>query len=157
MVSQTQSRLTVLTKTGGPGVGKSSTAECVAEYIKKPLYPITCGALGETITEIETRLSHHLSLARRWGCVVLLDEADLFLARRSKESYQRNSIVVHFLRVLDYYSGILIMTTNRVGTIDEGFISRIHLSLYCKSPTTMVLSGKHILKGWFQIRNSATR
>jgi SpoVK/Ycf46/Vps4 family AAA+-type ATPase len=104
----------------------------VAELIKKPLYPITCGALGETVTEIESRLNHHLALASRWDCVVLLDEADLFLARRSRESYERNSIVVLFLRILDYYSGILIMTTNRVGIIDEGFISRIHLSLYCK-------------------------
>lgn len=35
-----------------------------------------------------------------------------------------------FLRVLDYYSGILFLTTNRVGTIDEAFKSRIHISPY---------------------------
>lgn len=35
-----------------------------------------------------------------------------------------------FLRVLEYYNGILFLTTNRVGTIDEGFKSRIHVSLY---------------------------
>lgn len=35
-----------------------------------------------------------------------------------------------FLRVLEYYSGILFLTTNRVGAIDEAFKSRIHLSLY---------------------------
>lgn len=28
---------------GVPGVGKSSTAECVAEYTKRPLLSITCG------------------------------------------------------------------------------------------------------------------
>ncbi|KAK1256371.1 hypothetical protein MKX07_008630 [Trichoderma sp. CBMAI-0711] len=32
--------------------------------------------------------------------------------------------------VLEYYSGILFLTTNRVGTIDEAFKSRIHISLY---------------------------
>lgn len=31
---------------------------------------------------------------------------------------------------MDYYSGILFLTTNRVGTIDEAFKSRIHISLY---------------------------
>lgn len=35
-----------------------------------------------------------------------------------------------FLRVLEYYSGILFLTTNRVGTLDEAFKSRIHISLY---------------------------
>lgn len=34
-----------------------------------------------------------------------------------------------FLRVLEYYDGILILTTNRVGTFDEAFKSRIHLAL----------------------------
>jgi hypothetical protein len=37
---------------------------------------------------------------------------------------------VVFLRVLEYYNGILFLTTNRVGTIDEAFKSRIHVSLY---------------------------
>jgi hypothetical protein len=35
-----------------------------------------------------------------------------------------------FLRVLEYYAGILFLTTNRVGAFDEAFRSRIHLSLY---------------------------
>jgi hypothetical protein len=36
----------------------------------------------------------------------------------------------HFDRVLEYYNGILFLTTNRVGTLDEAFKSRVHLSLY---------------------------
>lgn len=35
-----------------------------------------------------------------------------------------------FLRVLEYYEGILFLTTNRVGDFDEAFISRIHMALY---------------------------
>jgi len=38
--------------------------------------------------------------------------------------------MVVFLRVLEYYSGILFLTTNRVGAFDEAFKSRIHISLY---------------------------
>jgi hypothetical protein len=34
------------------------------------------------------------------------------------------------LRILEYYNGILFLTTNRVGTLDEAFKSRIHMSLY---------------------------
>lgn len=61
---------------------------------------------------------------------MLLDEADVFLASRDKRDLQRNAIVSVFLRVLEYYSGILFLTTNKIGTFDEAFKSRIHLSLY---------------------------
>jgi hypothetical protein len=36
---------------------------------------------------------------------------------------------VVFLRALDYFQGILFLTTTRVGHFDEAFMSRIHLSL----------------------------
>lgn len=35
-----------------------------------------------------------------------------------------------FLRVLEYYAGILFLTTNRIGDFDEAFASRIHMSLH---------------------------
>ena len=38
-----------------------------------------------------------------------------------------------FLRVLEYYEGILFLTTNRVGSVDEAFKSRIHMALYYPS------------------------
>jgi hypothetical protein len=34
-----------------------------------------------------------------------------------------------FLRALDYFQGILFLTTNRVGQFDEAFMSRIHVSI----------------------------
>lgn len=43
---------------------------------------------------------------------------------------RRNSVVSVFLRVLEYYSGILFLTTNKVGHFDEAFKSRIHVALY---------------------------
>jgi hypothetical protein len=33
------------------------------------------------------------------------------------------------LRALDYFQGILFLTTNRVGHFDEAFMSRIHVSI----------------------------
>lgn len=115
---------------GAPGVGKTSTAECVADYTHRPLFPITCGDIGETAKEVEQNLEQNFSLAHRWGCVLLLDEADVFLQARDKEDMRRNSVVSVFLRVLEYYSGILFLTTNKVGHFDEAFKSRIHVSLY---------------------------
>ncbi|ROW02973.1 hypothetical protein VSDG_01791 [Cytospora chrysosperma] len=88
------------------------------------------GDIGYNPDEVESRLEKHFHLAQRWGCVMLLDEADVFLAKRTKEDMQRNALVSVFLRVLEYYKGILFLTTNRVGAFDEAFHSRIHLSLY---------------------------
>ncbi|KAL8758367.1 MAG: hypothetical protein Q9199_001542 [Rusavskia elegans] len=115
---------------GVPGVGKTSTAECVAAYTKRPLFPITCGDIGQTAPEVETNLEHIFRLARKWGCILLLDEADVFLAKRERDSIDRNALVTVFLRALEYYSGIPFLTTNHIGAFDEAFISRIHMSLY---------------------------
>ncbi|KAI2619431.1 P-loop containing nucleoside triphosphate hydrolase protein [Hypomontagnella submonticulosa] len=115
---------------GAPGVGKTSTAECVAAYTRRPLFPITCGDVGYQPNEVEKNLDRVFKLAHRWGCVLLLDEADVFLAKRNKEDIKRNGLVSIFLRTLEYYPGILFLTTNRVGAIDDAFRSRLHLTLY---------------------------
>ncbi|EFX00278.1 aaa family ATPase [Grosmannia clavigera kw1407] len=115
---------------GVPGVGKTATAEAVAQTSGKPLFVITCGDLGITPTAVEESLSGIFRLAHLWDCVLLLDEADIFLSKRDTSNLQRNALVSVFLRVLEYYSGILFLTTNRVGTLDEAFKSRIHVSLY---------------------------
>jgi hypothetical protein len=78
---------------GAPGVGKTSTAECVAESLEKPLYPITCGDLGVTAKAVEDTLSETFAKAEVWDCVLLLDEADVFLAQRTRTDLERNAIV----------------------------------------------------------------
>ncbi|ETS02788.1 hypothetical protein M419DRAFT_77290 [Trichoderma reesei RUT C-30] len=88
------------------------------------------GDLGTTAAEVEKALEVNFALANRWDCVLLLDEADVFLAERTKEDFKRNGLVAVFLRVMEYYAGILFLTTNRVGDFDEAFTSRIHVSLY---------------------------
>ncbi|KAK8030090.1 ATPase family AAA domain-containing protein 3B [Apiospora rasikravindrae] len=115
---------------GAPGVGKTSTAEGVAELFNRPLFQITCGDLGTTANEVEKTLDLNFTLANRWDCILLLDEADVFLAQRNKEDFKRNGLVAVFLRVLEYYAGVLFLTTNRIGDFDEAFTSRIHVSLY---------------------------
>ncbi|PYH43521.1 uncharacterized protein BP01DRAFT_402635, partial [Aspergillus saccharolyticus JOP 1030-1] len=98
---------------GVPGVGKTSTAETVAEYYNKPLLPITCGDLGLTPRDVERNLENCFQMAQAWECVLLLDEADVFLAERSADNVDRNALVSVFLRVLEYYEGVLFLTTNK--------------------------------------------
>lgn len=160
---------------GPPGTGKTLTAgkhclvansqrniltchaESVAEYTKRPLLSITAADLGDEPVELERKLLDTFRCAVSWDAVVLLDEADVYLERRSANDLKRNSIVssmshhtsrsnafsplcdeqpanskdfpLVFLRAFDYFQGILFLTTNRVGHFDEAFISRIHVSI----------------------------
>jgi SpoVK/Ycf46/Vps4 family AAA+-type ATPase len=118
---------------GGPGTGKTLTAESVAELTNKPLYRVTCGDIGTNPEDVEKYLESVLYIGAIWKCVVLLDEADVFLEERSMTDLQRNALVSVFLRVLEYYEGILILTSNRVGTFDEAFKSRVQLALHYPS------------------------
>ena len=115
---------------GGPGTGKTLTAESVAEIAERPLYRVTCGDVGTKPEEVEKYLESVLHLGKIYNCVVLLDEADVFLEQRGLEDLNRNALVSAFLRVVEYFEGILIMTTNRVGTFDDAFKSRIQLALH---------------------------
>ncbi|KAG0129740.1 hypothetical protein HOY82DRAFT_487773 [Tuber indicum] len=114
---------------GRPGVGKTLTAEGISEFLQKPLYMVGAGELGTDSRTLETQLSRILDIAHVWGAVLLLDEADVFLERRSVHDLQRNALVSIFLRLLEYFQGILFLTTNRVETFDEAFQSRIHIAL----------------------------
>lgn len=108
---------------GPPGVGKTLTAEVYSEIIKRPLYRVHSGQLGLNVAEMETALKNTLTRAQRWGAVMLIDEADVYIKRRN-DNIAANAVVGVFLRVLEYFNGLLFLTTNRVDDIDEAIISR---------------------------------
>jgi hypothetical protein len=114
---------------GPPGVGKTLTAEAVAELLHKPLYVVSMGELGTTPDTLEERLLDVLDLCVPWGALVLIDEAEMLLERRSKNDILRNAMVCVMLRLLEYYSGILFLTTNRVESLDPAFQSRVQCAL----------------------------
>jgi hypothetical protein len=78
---------------GPPGSGKTSTAEALAAYTRRPLYSITCGDLGTEPEHVERNLQEHTTRAHQWGCVLLLDEADVFVTRRDWRDTARNALV----------------------------------------------------------------
>jgi hypothetical protein len=99
---------------GDPGLGKTLTAgkkfpstpqisfrvetnsglESIAEHTKRPLYHVTTGELNTSdVSKMEKQLQQVFQLGWRWGAVVLLDEADVIMSKRSNTELQRNSIV----------------------------------------------------------------
>jgi hypothetical protein len=80
---------------GVPGVGKTATAEAVAQANGKPLFKITCGDIGLTPDQVETSLRAIFRLASIWDCILLMDEADTFFSQRSKgdSAITKNALV----------------------------------------------------------------
>lgn len=125
---------------GVPGVGKTLSAEIYAEIIGSPLYSVHSGALGTEAKDIAKNLEKVFQQANRWGCVLLIDEADVFVCRRQND-IQHNAVVAEFLRKLEYFSGLMFMTTNRPDDIDEAIVSRC-AAIISYSPPTGNLAGK---------------
>ncbi|KAK7531114.1 P-loop containing nucleoside triphosphate hydrolase protein [Phyllosticta citricarpa] len=121
----------ILLLCGPPGVGKTLTAESVAEEMQAPLVMMSASDLSidHNLMGVEAKLQRILEMCTRWDAVLLLDEADIFLEERSLHELERNKLVTVFLRVLEYYEGIMFLTTNRVKTFDPAFQSRIHISI----------------------------
>ena len=132
----------VILANGPTGVGKTLTAEVFAEYTRRPLYVMEMGELGISLADVEQNLQRIFLRAARWNTVLLFDEADIFMAKRD-DNLERSAIVGVFLRLLDYYHGLLFLTSNRAEVIDPAFKSRITLSL-----TYPELSREARLKIW---------
>ncbi|KAF2173756.1 hypothetical protein M409DRAFT_48688 [Zasmidium cellare ATCC 36951] len=126
---------------GPPGSGKTLTAECAAEATHRILFSVSMHSLNkyDSPTYFERNLSKLLRLATLWRAVVLFDEADVFLEARVQNAADsgnttRNALVAIFLRHLEYFSGVVFLTTNRIKVFDEAMKSRVHLALGYPAP-----------------------
>jgi SpoVK/Ycf46/Vps4 family AAA+-type ATPase len=90
---------------------------------------ISAGELSVEAAKLEEQLSRIFKIASHWNAILLLDEADVFLEKRTTENLVRNSLVSVFLRKLEYCEGIMFLTTNRVDEFDVAILSRIHVML----------------------------
>lgn len=113
----------VVLSAGPPGTGKTLTAEVYAEVTKRPLYTVQCSQLGTAPDDLEDELLKVFARAQRWNAILLLDEADVYVSARGANLIQ-NAIVGVFLRTLEYYKGLMFLTTNRADLVDDAIASR---------------------------------
>ncbi|KAL4780120.1 hypothetical protein BJX76DRAFT_361128 [Aspergillus varians] len=117
---------------GAPGVGKTFTVEATAERFQTPLYSVSAGELmadhGDPL-QLDITLDRIFKIAKHLNTILLIDEADVFMENRSSYHNSHNRLVTVFLRKLEYYEGVLFLTTNRLMEFDEAVLSRIHLKI----------------------------
>ena len=123
---------TIILAKGDAGTGKTSTAEVYSELKKLPLYSVHSGQLGIDGFTIEKNLRTILSRAERWNSVLLIDECDVYLRSRDNNE-NHNAIVASFLRTIEYYNGLMFMTSN-IEDIDESVESRCTAIIRYKKP-----------------------
>lgn len=68
-------------------------SECIAAFTSRPLMILTSSDIGTDSREVESNLTSHFKRAQSWGAVLLIDEADVFMERRTTSDFARNSLV----------------------------------------------------------------
>ncbi|KAH7178264.1 hypothetical protein DER46DRAFT_621937 [Fusarium sp. MPI-SDFR-AT-0072] len=119
---QDKDRGIIILMFGPPGVGKTYTAEEVAEKARVPLYSMSAGDLGTVPKEVELALERALTPCGLWNAMLLLDEADVFLGARTDSDLARNELVAVFLTKLEYYTGDLTFEARK--KVWQNFINR---------------------------------
>lgn len=115
---------------GPSGTGKTLAARVLASALGLDVYRVDLASIvNKYIGETEKNLSRVLARAEDLDVVLLLDEGDSLMGKRTevKSSNDRwaNLETNYLLQRLDTYSGILIVTTNAPGSIDSAFQRRM--------------------------------
>ncbi|RSL40416.1 hypothetical protein CEP53_013374 [Fusarium sp. AF-6] len=115
---------------GPPGTGKTLMAEAIAEHLRRPLYHLQADDLGTQVAPLSSNFFLASKTAAAWDAIILLDGADAFIAARGPRDVRRNELASAFLYELEYFSGIIFLTTNLpTGAIDGAFCSRANIHL----------------------------
>lgn len=86
--------------------------------------------LGTDVNSLEEKLKDVLEICETWDAILLIDEIDIFVQKRGKDAdIDRNAMTGVFLRLLEYYSGIMFLTTNLMDNLDPAFMSRVSLNI----------------------------
>ena len=140
---------------GPPGTGKTLIAEVVAHSLGVELLQVDVGqATSRWLGETEKNLAQVFVAAETGGAVLLLDEADSLLARRthvqSTNDRYANMGVNYLLSRLDNFRGIALLTTNLESSLDPALRRRLAAHIVVPQPGLEELQRlwRHMLGPW---------
>jgi len=116
---------------GPPGTGKTGFATFVSEQLKIPLLiKRASDLLGPYVGQTEANIALAFEEANDKQEVLLIDEADSFLRKRSHAEHSWQITQVNeFLTQMENYEGILFCTTNLMDDLDEASLRRFDLKI----------------------------
>src|SRR5262249_45477397 len=125
--------------TGPSGTGKTLAARLLASVLGMDLYRIDLSTVvNKYIGETEKNLNQLLSRAEELDVMLLLDEGDALLTRRTTvqtaNDRYANLGTNYLLQRLESLDGILIVTTNAADRIDAAFQRRMDVVIDFRAP-----------------------
>ncbi len=116
---------------GASGTGKTMTASVIAREVGFDLYKIELsGVISKYIGETEKNLDRIFDAVRAANAMLLIDEAEAVLGKRSevKDAHDRysNIEVAYLLQKLEEHDGVVILASNLKRNIDDAFARRMH-------------------------------
>ncbi len=116
---------------GPPGTGKTLCAEVLANEIGRPLFRVNIPAVvSKWVGETEKHIQDVFARARASHAMLLFDEADALFSRRVSEANSSNDRYANMevnllLQEVERFDGVVILTTNLFGGLDDALKRRI--------------------------------
>ncbi len=126
---------------GPSGTGKTLAARTLASVLGMDIYRVDLAAIvNKYIGETEKNLHQVLSRAEEMDVILLIDEGDSLLGKRtdvgSANDRYANLETNYLLQRLESHEGIVLVTTNAGDSIDTAFQRRMDVSVNFVAPQT---------------------
>jgi SpoVK/Ycf46/Vps4 family AAA+-type ATPase len=120
----------VLNLFGPPGTGKTISAKAFAHKLNKKILSVDFAQLiSKMVGDTGKNIQKYFKKAKEDDLILFFDEADTLIQKRSSEgdssSHHTNQNQNIFMRELDNFKGIVILTTNLFENYDEALLRRI--------------------------------
>lgn len=79
---------------------------------------------------IEKKLRWWFGLAHRLGAILLIEDADIYLDEPLAPYHRPGTQSTTFFRAIEQYTGILFITTSRIGPFAQAAQSRVHMTFH---------------------------
>jgi ATP-dependent 26S proteasome regulatory subunit len=120
---------------GKPGVGKTFTAHCIAKALGKELLVVSPAEIQSSEPGGANRaIQEAFKNAKRNNKILLLDECDGLITTRSDMGMIIAGEINTLLTEIEKFDGIIILSTNRIDTLDEALERRISLIIEFPEP-----------------------
>lgn len=124
---------------GPPGTGKTLTAGLFGKLAKVDVYRVDLSmVISKYIGETEKNLEKVFAKAEHKNWILFFDEADALFGKRTSISDAHdkyaNQEIAYLLQRLEDYNGLVILSSNMRGNVDEAFGRRIQSIIHFPVP-----------------------
>lgn len=116
---------------GVPGTGKTAWAQHLGKCLNRPVLVKRCSDLLDCyVGNSEKRIAAAFAEAKRNDAILVLDEADSFLQKRSGAHLSWEVTQVNeMLTQIEHFDGIFVATTNNLDQMDEACLRRFDIKV----------------------------